>query len=369
MVVIMDSIALLASGFNWTLSSRNLTELGSQPDACAVPSQQLVSVCLPMRNEDANVDGCLEAILANDYPNLEVLVYDDESSDGTAERLRQWQARDPRVTVLPARPLPAGWTGKQHACHVLSQAATGVWLLFSDADVRLLPGCLQAAVSYAEGRQAGLVSGVPRQLLGSLGEALIVPMIGYMLWSYLPLRLMRQRPELPITAGCGQFLLVRREAYAAAGGHAAFPQDTHDGLYLPRAVRAAGWKTDLIELAPLATCRMYCGSLQTWEGFSRNAFEALGSVWLLLAFTMWHLAHLSAWWLLPGGSPLAWAAVGLQLHQRWRWAVKLREPLWTVPLHPLSLVTMLMVQWWSLVVALAGRRSWKGRAVRGPSRP
>jgi glycosyltransferase involved in cell wall biosynthesis len=360
LVFALDVASLIASAGNWSLSSRNLNELRSQPPTSheALP---LLSVCLPVRDEEHNLDACLEHILGSVYPQLEVLVYDDESRDGTAAKLQQWEQRDPRVRRVPTRPLPPGWTG--------SQAARGAWLLFTDADVRFSPWCLETAVAYAIARDLGLLSGIPRQLLGSLGEGLLVPMINFMLWSYLPLHLVRQRPDLPIAAGCGQFLLVKRQAYAAAGGHAAFPDDTHDGLYLPRRVRASGWKIDLLDLAPIASCRMYSGGLEAWRGFSRNAFEAFGSVWILLAFSLWHLAHLSAWLLLPSGSLLAVLAVGLQLHQRWRWAARLHEPLWTVPLHPLSLAAMLIVQWWSLFLTLRGRRSWKGRTIsRSPRR-
>lgn len=359
---------LVASSCNWLISQRNLREYRRPFSPGESPPAPRLSVCIPMRDEARNLDSCLNALRASDYPDLEILVYDDESSDDTAERLHGWSLRDPRVRVVPTRPLPGGWTGKQHACHQLAAAATGEWLLFTDADVQFEPHCLTRTVEEAERKQLGLLSGFPAQELGSLGEALLIPMIGFVCWSYLPLWLMRERPDLPISAGCGQFLLVSRQAYEKAGGHAQFPRDTHDGLYLPRAVRSAGFRVDFTDLSSLARCRMYRSTREAWRGFSRNAFEALGSLPMLTLFSFWHVLGLAGSWFRLASWP-GLLAVALQVHQRWSWSRALRQPRWVIALHPFSLLAMTAVQWWSWVLTVTGQRRWKGRVVipgKGP---
>lgn len=355
----------LCSAGNARLLAENQAELASTAADSETRLEGLLSVCIPMRDEIGNVDACLRSLLACTGLNFEVLVYDDESSDGTSEKLRAWSEADARLSLVPTRPLPDGWTGKQHACGQMAQQARGQWLLFTDADVRFEPDCLRHVVAEAESRQLGVLSGLPRQEIGSLGEGLLVSLIAFVLWGYLPLQLLRRRRELTITAGIGQFLLVRRLAYDACGGHAGFASDTHDGLYLPRAVRRAGWPIDLTDLTDLASCRMYRGGGETWRGFSRNSFEALGSLPLLLLVSCWHLlGHVGAWWLLLHGEWLAVPAVVSQLRLRWQLARWMRQPLWVVPLHPVSLLAMTAVQWWSLVLTLVGKRQWKGRSVR-----
>ncbi len=118
-----------------------------------------------------------------------MIVADDHSTDATAAIVAEIAARDPRLRLIAVPPLPTGWTGKNHACHVLGQAATGRHLLFIDADVRLAPGGAAALAGAAA--NAALVSGVPRQVTGTWGERLTVPMINFVLLGYLPIPLMR----------------------------------------------------------------------------------------------------------------------------------------------------------------------------------
>ncbi|MET0532187.1 MAG: glycosyltransferase family A protein, partial [Microvirga sp.] len=137
----------------------------------------LVSVLIPARNEAHNIDLALDAALASTGTEIEVLVMDDGSTDGTAEIVKIYAARDPRVRLLDAPLLADGWTGKVHACHHLAQHARGTHFLFVDADVSLAPqaACLMAA--HVQARGVGLVSAVPRQIMRSLGELLTVPAI------------------------------------------------------------------------------------------------------------------------------------------------------------------------------------------------
>lgn len=324
----------------------------------------LVSILIPARDEAANIAACLDRALAQRGTAVEVLVMDDGSTDGTAEIVAGYAARDARVRLLQAPPLPPGWTGKVHACHCLSVAAKGDYLLFVDADVRLAPDCAAALAAHAQRGNLAMASGVPRQRIGSLGEALTVPAINLLLLGYLPGggRAFTQHPGL--AAACGQLVLMETAAYRSVGGHEAIRRLLHDGLQLARRLRAAGHRTEVVDGAPLATCRMYRSFGEAWAGFSKNAHEGMATplglpVWTVLLSG----AHLWPWALLPN----VWGIAAILLMFALRAAItwRTREPWWTVPLHPLTVAVALAIQWNALLRWALGRPAgWKGRAYQ-----
>jgi len=355
-----------------------------------------VAVCVPARNERENIEACVRSILASREVDVRAYVYDDESTDGTGEIVARLAAEDPRVIVVPRRPLPAGWNGKQHACfrmaeHGLGRDAALEWFLFTDADVRFEPDAVARALGVALGvgraQGSALVSTVPREITGSVGEMTLVPLIHFVLMSYLPIGRMRATLDPAASAACGQFILVSRGAYRAAVGgdagsdnygHGAFKASMHDGVKFPRAVRRAGLRTDLFDGTESVSCRMYRGFGQTWRGFAKNAFEGLGSMGLLLFITVYHgLGQMLPWlvvllglatgvWM--AGAWLAVGAIAASLLLRCLLARRFRQSLLNVPLHPVSMVMLSAVQWWSLWLDRTGRRGWKGRVagvVRG----
>ena len=317
----------------------------------------LVSILIPARNEAAHIADCLAAAQASRGVDVEILVMDDASTDGTAGIV----AHNPQARLLHAPPLPRGWTGKVHACARLAEAARGDYLLFVDADVRLDPHTAVAMAAHAAERRLAMVSAVPRQGIGSLGEGLTVPFINFLMLGYLPFggRGTMRRPGF--AAACGQLLMVEAQAYRAVGGHGAIRGVLHDGLALARLLRAHGHRTEVVDGAPLATCRMYRSFPEAWAGFAKNAHEGMATpiglpVWTLLLAG----GHLLPWALLP--DPRAFAALALGFAIRTAIAIRAREPLWTVALHPFSVLVALAIQWQALIRVLMGRRAgWKGR--------
>ena len=345
-----------------------------------VENTPLVSVCIPARDEEANIEACVLAVLSSDWPALEVLVYDDQSTDATPRIIERLIEQDPRVRRAPTSALPPVWVGKQWACQQLGRAARGEWLVFTDADVRFEPTCVRAALDAARALDADLISTFPRQITATLAERLLVPMIHFILFSYLPMGQMRGSNSPSASAGCGQFLCVRRGAYESAGGHAAWRDSMHDGIRMPRAVRRAGFHSDLFDGTRHLSCRMYRGFVQTWRGFAKNAYEGLGSVGLLLFLTVLHVVgHVLPWIVLPGAvlveswrGPillLAAAAVVLALAQRLVLARRFEQDLIGAALHPLAVLMMTAVQWHSFALARLGRRAWKGRASGSAAPP
>ncbi|WP_245572898.1 glycosyltransferase [Lichenihabitans psoromatis] len=329
-----------------------------------------VAILIPARNEERAIGRCVEAALANVQADIEVIVLDDASTDRTSEVVRAIALRDSRLTLAQAPPLPPGWNGKQHACSVLASLTDKPFLLFLDADVVLQP---EAAARLASAKGVDLVSGVPRQEMGGALERMVVPIINALLLGYLPVGMMRRSRQVGLAAGCGQMMMVRAEAYHRTGGHAGIRRSLHDGLKLPRLFRAAGLRTDLVNGAALATCRMYQSPAALWTGFLKNATEGMAKpialpIWTVLLFG----GHVLPWLLLAVDlvSGVSWPVTGvtalacvLPLVARTIQSRVAGEPLSTVPLHPLGILVTLAIQWTALARRRFGRPTeWRGRA-------
>jgi len=374
----MTSLAWLALGglvgalFTLGMTIRNLGVFQPPPADAKDHRDTLVSVCVPARNEADNIERCVRAILESDHQRVEVLIYDDESTDETPRIVERLSRTDDRIRVVPSRPLPAGWSGKQFACDTLGRAASGRWLLFTDADVELDPSAIGRSLAYASENRLDLVSAFPRQIVRTPGEVLQVPMMFFLLLSYLPFGRMRTTNDPAASAGCGQFLLVRTDAYLESGGHAAFRDSMHDGIKMPRTLRRAGFRTDVVDGTPLATVRMYAGVVEAWQGFAKNAYEGLGSVPLLVFLTVYHLvSHVAPWVILPialatgSALPAGLAAIAVLAGgaQRIALARRFKHPPSLALVHPITVLMMIGVQWHSLWLHTRRSRSWRGRTL------
>ena len=329
-----------------------------------------VSVLIPARNEEANIEATVRAVLANHNIKFEVIVLDDHSTDRTAEIVARLAAEDDRVRLEMAPPLPAGWCGKPHACHILAQRARHSLLVFIDADVRLAPDALRRMTLFLKYSGAALASGVPHQELGTFTERLLLPQIHFVLLGYLPLPIMRWTRLPAFSAGCGQLFILRREAYEATGGHAMIRMTLHDGVKLPRLFRRHGYKTSLFDATNIASCRMYQSNAEVWRGLGKNATEGLAAPTtiapmslLLLGGSVLPFVLVAA---LPemgfGGKLLAISAVGLAWAPRLFAAVRFRQPFSSAFLHPVGVLALLAIQWFALVRQCFGKPAiWKGR--------
>jgi len=329
-----------------------------------------VSVLIPARDEAANIGAALESVLTNRAVELEVIVLDDASNDGTAEIAETYARADARVRVAAARVLPPGWCGKQHACHVLAGLARGEWLVFMDADVRLAPDALSRMVAFMHQSGAALASGVPRQITGTFLERLLIPLVHFVLLGFLPVWRMRRCTKPAYAAGCGQLFIANADAYRQVGGHAQIRSTLHDGLKLPRLFRRNGFRTDLFDATEAAACRMYAGADAVVAGLMKNAHEALASRVMIVPMTVVLLGGQVLPWILlaswPGGSPttriLSAVGVGLTLLPRLLAAWRFRQS-WTGALmHPLSVMVFVGIQWAAFVRCLLGKTTdWRGR--------
>jgi hypothetical protein len=319
-----------------------------------------MSVLIPARNEERNIADAVAAILASQGVELDLVVLDDASTDRTAAILVA--IADPRLRVAGAPPLPAGWSGKQHACAALAGLARHELMVFVDADVRLAPDALVRMAGFMQRNPAGLASGFPRQVTRSWSEALLLPLIHFLLLGYLPIARMRRDLSPGLGAGCGQLIIARGEAYRRAGGHAAIRASLHDGIMLPRAFRRAGIMTGLFDASRFATCRMYSSAAEVWSGLSKNATEGIAKPLALPIWTVLLGSQVLPLLLLQTGM-VAGLALLLPIGFRLVLAARFRQPVLSAVLHPLGLAGFLLLQWVALLRAASGRKtSWRGRA-------
>ncbi len=331
------------------------------------------SVLIPARNEEANIAPAVRSILESTDTDIEVIVLDDDSTDRTAEIVREIAKADHRARIETAPPLPAGWCGKQHACHVLSRLASHPLLIFLDADVRLKRGAVARMAAFMEQSGAALASGVPEQETRSFSERLLVPLIHFVLLGFLPIGRMRTDGKPAFGAGCGQLFVALREAYEACGGHGAIRSTLHDGPNLPRVFRAAGFHTDLFDATDIAVCRMFSTGGDVWRGLARNAHEALGSPRLIVPATivlfcgqvlpliaLASICRSAA----PSRLALAFAFVGTcaAFLPRLVAVRRFRQSLEGALLHPFGICALLGIQWFAFFRSLLRRPAvWKDR--------
>lgn len=323
-----------------------------------------VSVLIPMRNETAVIAETVTSLLAQDYPNLEILLLDDQSTDGSAQLAQRFADGDARLTVLHGSPLPAGWLGKPWACHQLSERARGDYLLFTDADVRWEPNGVTALVAEALRSNADLLTAWPTQETVTWGERLVVPMMAFAVLAYLPALAVHSIPHPVFAAAMGQCLLFRRDAYGRIGGHAAIRSEIVDDMAFAYDVKRHRLRLRSADANGLLRTRMYRSWAQVRDGFAKNilAGHANNAVFLLLS-SLFH------WWLFL----LPWIALVLQptlipallialavLTRALTAATSRQRPLDSI-LLPLSVLLMTVIVGQSLRWRFGGGPQWKGR--------
>ena len=211
--------ALVSFMLNLILNLRSLKIPSS--DAKIPESVPLVSILIPARNEEANIEDCLESLRKQDYPNFEIIVLDDDSSDNTANIVKRIVVGDNRIQLIKGEPLAEGWAGKPFACYQLARRARGTWLLFVDADTTHAPNMLRSILALAIGLKVSLLSGFPRQLATSLPQRVAIPVLYFVIMCWLPLWWLQRSKNPKQSLANGQVLLFPRDEYWRIGGHEA----------------------------------------------------------------------------------------------------------------------------------------------------
>ncbi len=335
---------------------------------CSVNS---ISLLIPARNEAQGIRVTVQAALASEGVELEVLVLDDNSDDETRGIVESIAKLDSRVRLLPGPPLPNGWNGKQHACYVLASAARFSRLVFMDADVNLKPDALVRLIEHQDRTGVPLLSAFPHQVTNTWLEKWLIPLIHFILLGFLPMARMRRRVAPAYAAGCGQLFLTNRLDYEKAGTHAAIRASRHDGVKLPRAYRMAGLMTDVVDGTTIADCRMYASAPEVVRGLLKNAYEGIGNPKLIVPFSIILLGGT----ILPIGTAAAafaldcsvafWAsslAILVSHLPRGIAARQFRQSWLGVLFHIPAIVVFIAIQWQALASHVVGRKTkWRGR--------
>jgi len=347
--------------------------------AAAAAAPGGISVLIPARDEVANIERCVRSVDAAHGPIIEILVYDDGSTDGTAEVLARLQAAVPRLRVVSGADLPAGWVGKPHALHRLSALAAGELLLNIDADVTLhedgvlrMLSLIGSPDQVPGGLDAAVVTAVPRQLTGSFAERLMMPLLHLSYVAWLPMPLIHRVRDPRVLAANGQLLLIRRSALTAVGGWAAVRTALVDDMALCRAVKRSGRRVVFADGDQMADCRMYPDAGSLWRGFAKNFYEGIGGnpVALIVVMALHLMLFVAPFVALPvavvvGNRGLAAAAavgVAANLCLRLIMALRYHHSPVSVLLHPVAVVAMMGVLLNSFRWSRRGDIRWRGRS-------
>ena len=341
------------------------------------PSDHAMSVLVPARNEAATIEACVRSIARSRQPLLEIVVCDDQSTDGTAKILERLHADIPNLRVIAGTPPPPGWVGKPHACHQLAETARGDIFVFVDADVVLERAGLERLLSFMAptGKApAELVTAVPQQRMDGFAERLLMPLLMLTYTSWLPLRLVSASDDPRFVAANGQLLAITREGYERLSGFAAVAHEIVDDVALCRHAKREGARVVFADGSHMAHCRMYDSLAGIWRGFSKNLYEGIGGnplalgLVLLLHLWMFVLPYGVLGWALSDDSALAQAAlvpaalgVGANVLLRALLVLRWRHPPEGVLLHPLSILVLCALAINSYRWSRNGRLQWAGR--------
>ncbi|MGO8695147.1 MAG: glycosyltransferase [Rectinemataceae bacterium] len=337
-----------------------------------------ISVVVPARNEEANIEACVASLLGQDYRDYEVVVVDDQSEDGTAALVERLALSDPRVRLVKSGPLPLDWAGKQHAMAAGLRAARGELVLFTDADTVHTPRSLSWTAANMEYHRADFLSGYLRQDIRSPGEALIVPtMFAMQLLSPFPLFPLRNNSGL--TFGIGQYMAVRRGVFEASGGFEGFRKSIVDDMSMARQMKASGARTVFLDARCAASVRLYTGFSDAFRGVMRSIFSAVGGT--LAGAVLVDLAILLLIVGPPVGVALA-AILGLPIPGDLvlaslvffcAWAIVLADrgaPLAAALVYPIVFFVLVLILTGSALATGPGAGlKWKGRTIRVPPPP
>ncbi|MBN2261997.1 MAG: glycosyltransferase [Prolixibacteraceae bacterium] len=244
----------------------------------------MVSVLIPARNEENNLPTLLTNLQNIDYPNYEVIVCNDSSTDGTEQLLSKFSTQFPQLSFFNNEPLPEAWIGKNFACHQLAQKASGQFLLFIDADVKVQPQLLKKSISYMQKQQTKLLSIFPEQIIKTTGEWKTVPLMNWILLSFLPLPLVRWRWFSSLSAANGQFMLFDADNYRNNLWHKKVALRNVEDILIARSMKKQKMRISVLLGNNDIACRMYNGYQQAIKGFALNMHQYFSGYRLWMAF-------------------------------------------------------------------------------------
>ncbi len=350
-----------------------------EPAVGPLPAYPFVSVCVPARDEERDIEACLTSLLNQDYPNFEVIVVDDNSTDNTPDIIESLQERHANLVAIQGATLPSDWYGKPFALHQASQKARGELLLFTDADPVFQPYALTTAVHLMQKHRLDMVSLLPGAEFGSFWERAVQPVIFAFIAALTRFGKVND-PESPDAMGVGAFILLRREVYDRVGGHETLKQTILEDIGMAHLVKHSGAKMMIADAQKIYSIRMYHSFREIWTGWRKNVFLAMKkSIFKTFYYIFCVLGFVLTPWLMVGvhlwmGSSLGWqamalAGLGLVLITKLTLCHELNLEKRYVLLFPLGALVMSAIMINSMIhVLFRGGAEWRGRTYSQPVR-
>ena len=350
-----------------------------KPVIDALPESPKVSVCVPARNEERDLEACLISLLSQGYPRYEVIVVDDHSTDRTPEIIQRLKAGRPELKEMKGAPLPSDWYGKPFALHQAQQISQGEILLFTDADPVFEPHAISTAVHYMQNHSLDVLTLLPGAQFGSFWERAVQPLI-FAFIAGLTRFAKVNNPQSPSAMAVGAFLMIRRETYDRVGGYESLKQAILEDIGMGKLVKQSGGRVMIADGRDIYRIRMYHSLKEIWVGWRKNFFLAMKRsvvktlyyvfcVWGFL-ITPWLIAGYHVWWQTgPVWISISLLGLCLVLFSGTFLCHELRLPKSNVFLFPLGALVMSAVMINSMVHILFGKRAeWRGRTYSQPMR-
>ena len=358
---------VLVVAWCWTLATTILNVwLIPRLRRAAATSGPLISIVIPARNEERNIERTVRAMLAQTYSSLEVIVIDDRSSDRTGEILSGIAREDSRLVIINGEETPPDWLGKPWACHQGSRIARGELLLIVDADVYYEPDAVASMVAYMnEHPEIAMTAAFPRFELVGFWEHIAMPMLDVTALMFMPTWLSNRTTIVAFGIGGGTGNLIRRRDFDDIGGYTALHNAVVDDVGMAQQLRARGKRTHGLMADDFVSLRMYHGAREIIEGFTKNVFTAFGGFFgMLTLFPLMILFHLVPFVLALRGDTLALIAVALISVSRLIVFVSFRLRIDNALFgHPLMIVFWSWIFLRSMWVTGVRRQlRWRGRA-------
>lgn len=320
-----------------------------------------LTILIPMRNEAENVESILSSVQSQGgLTNVSIRVLNDHSTDSTLEKLQTYDGID----IVQGTELPAGWLGKNWACHQLSQKSHSEYLVFLDADVQLAPTAVASAIALMQREELDFLSPHPREIAETFIEKLIQPLLQ---WSWLAsvLLFFSERARIPsMTIANGQFFIVRSSAYIKSGGHESIKGEVLDDLSLARALVRNHFTGTVADASTVSECRMYKSSSELIDGYTKSLWRAFGNpLGALIASLLLIAAGILPLLLGMSGYAIGFIAYFLTALSFAIASARTQSSKAAIFLHPISMTLVIFLIGLSYFRRSRGGLRWKDRVI------
>ena len=367
---ILSMISAVSSIAGTIHTIRNMGLLRIPHAASTSSSTPLVSILIPARNEELRITSTLESVLTQTYPNFEVIILDDASTDATSEVVQKIISHDSRFRLVQSHEkLPAGWLGKPWAAQRLGQLANGEILFFLDADVILEPDALDVCVSLMIDAELDVMCPYPSQTTTTFAQRIMQPLLHWSWLTTLPLDIAESSKRPSLTAGNGQILFITSEMYKKVNGHECVKSQVLEDINLVRQVKLHDGKGGVVDGTAVATCLMYNTNGEMIEGYTKSLWNAFGTrsgavvtglgLFLVYALPLFLLLSPDKKTRRRSGVAYLAAALGRVIIGK-----RMNHVVWPDAfLHPLSILGFNALTIRSLQLHQRNELTWKGRSI------